>query len=95
MSLDVRERLEDGLWDWGWCGDVVSYGHEAVLVSDVGDGYPCTIRSGVAVGALCGLGLCLWVAGVLQVALLLGLDLVAGFISGMLDFVIDHLDRNR
>lgn len=80
VRLDVSQRLEDSLWDGRGSGQVVTDGHEAVLVGDVGDGYPRAVWGRVAVAPLGHLCLLLWVPRVLDVALLLRLDLVTGLV---------------
>lgn len=80
VRLDVSQRLQDSLWDGRGSGQVVTDGDEAVLVGDVGDGYPCAVWGGVAVASLSHLCLLLGVSKVLDVALLLRLDLVTGLV---------------
>lgn len=68
-----------------------SLGVEPCLVSVPGDGDGCSVRSSVGVGALGSLRFEVLLAGVLQVALLLGGDTVASFVAEKVRFLFKVL----
>lgn len=78
---DELQSPLDGLWDWGRRGEVVTHGHEAVLVGGVAQVDVGAVGGGVAESSLRHLGLGLGVARVLHESLLIGADLVGGLVT--------------
>lgn len=81
LGGDEGQRLLDGLWDGRRGGQMGAFRVETVLVGHVADGIVHSIGAGVREGSLRVHRLQVLVAGVLQVAALLGGDSIPGLIT--------------
>lgn len=98
MGSVILQRTQDSGWDWGWRlvvdgsdWQMSALWLETVLVGEVGELDDGAVWGGVLEIALHLFGLGVFVAGVLQGALLVGGDPVAGFEGGPVGSIEVHL----